>query len=103
MSPEALAALYYYAPKCRVCAEYLATRKAPLCVLTCDRLDCGDANECLACGRLSTVSFRKVNAAPVCSWCHCGEVRRVPLSVEWEDLPHASSLRAANAAHEALS
>lgn len=101
---EALAALYDLAQPCHVCEEHRATREGYAgCSrwLVCDRADCGEVLECVACGEWSPVP--RDGSPPCCLGCGCGEVHRAPRSTAWSDLPHASSLRAANAAHKALS
>jgi hypothetical protein len=66
--------------------------------MVCDRDDCGDEIMCEACGGRDDV-------APLDGWycAQCGGKRpmRVARSTAWRDLPHADSLRTANAAHEA--
>ncbi len=103
MIAEALAALYDIAHPCHVCEEHRATREGIGARLQrwliCDRADCGDEIECVACGARDDV-------CPLDGWycAQCGGTRprRVPRSTAWRDLPHAEVLRAANAAREAL-
>lgn len=104
---EALAALYVYGPKCDACKEHGRTRRGEDWIgcghEVCDRADCGDMIACDACGQSSPVPR---DGEPMrCGECECdcADVRRVPRSTAWRDLPHAATLRAANAAHEALS
>ena len=97
MIVEALRALYDLAPRCDVCEEHVATRATRL--LVCDRADCGEVLECVACGEWSAVP--RDGSTPCCLVCGSVDVRRVPRSTAWRALPHAAALRAANAAHEA--
>ena len=100
---DALAALFDCAPKCDVCEEHVATRGdyhiARICdTRICDREACNTVDVCVACGSRDSVG-------PVehlrCALCGATNARRAPIVEAPVDLPHADSLRAANAAHEA--
>lgn len=94
---DALAALFDLAPKCDVCEEHVATRGDDDTRL-CDRETCNAVEACAACGcRDATGPDDQLR----CALCGSLNARSVPLVASPVDLPHADSLRAANAAHEA--
>ena len=93
---DALAALFDCAPKCDVCEDHAATRGDSDTRL-CDREACNTVEVCVACG---SRNYCGTVDHPRCAYCGATVVRVVDRSCI-EDLPHADSLRAANAAHEA--
>ena len=102
MIVEALRALYDLTSKCDACGEHVATRRGEdhrRYWFICDHADCAESLVCDACPSRSLVP--RDGSTPCCDLCDCGEVRRVPRSTSWRDLPHAAALLAANAAHEA--
>jgi hypothetical protein len=97
---DALAVVYHSAAKCDVCREYVATRAGYDDIrgwIVCDRADCGEPIECVASN--TPHDPPQGHRAASCAW--CGSTRRVPRSPSWQELPHAATLRAANAAHGA--
>ena len=91
-----LAALFDCAPKCYQC-DRVATR-GDSGARRCDRDECNTVEVCGDCGcrdYCGTVEH------PRCAECGSTSVRREVDHTTLEDLPHADSLRAANAAHEA--
>ena len=94
---DALAALFDCATKCDVCEDHAATRGDNDTRL-CDREACNTVEVCDACGSRDTIG-------PVehlrCALCGATNARRAPIVEAPVDIPHADSLRAANAAHEA--
>lgn len=92
----ALAALYDCAPKCDEC-DHVATR-GDSSARRCDRDECNTAEVCGVCG---CRDYYGTPESPRCGACGSTSVRRVPDRDALADLPHADSLRAANAAHEA--
>ena len=98
---DALAALFDCAPRTLRRADHLTTRIGAddqgCFDEACDRADCGDRIRCETCDTIDNV--RAMVSA--CAWCGSSALIREPRSQAWEDLPHADSLRAANAAHEA--
>jgi hypothetical protein len=97
----ALAALFDLAPKCDACREHVAVQRGEDIFTgghhVCDREACGEWMRCEHCAETFDVDVCGVSRCP-----HCDRsLTREPRSTAWRDLPHADSLRAANAAYEA--
>ena len=102
MITEALAALYDIASRCDACGDHVATRRGEdhrRYWFICDDANCAESLMCDACPSRSLVP--RDGSTPCCDLCGSVDVRRVPRSTAWRDLPHAEVLRAANAAREA--
>jgi len=95
---DALAALFDRASKCDACREHVAVRRGEDIFTgghhVCDREACGEWMRCDHCAE--TYDVGHATRCPQCD----RSLTREPRSTAWRDLPHADSLRAANAAHE---